>query len=101
MSCKNYVSCTTLDDWFAGYDQNKTDWILPEIINSLKDALAESHILMIDALDDDIERFKNISDAIVSALRDLRSLEKEVTQAIAVGDILVQKGKKGGKDEDD
>ncbi len=87
---KTYISCTTLDDWFDGYDPEQGGWVLAGIIDDLKNALTESHILMIDALDEDQERFQTINDALVSALRDLTQLKKEVAKIIKKGDLLRQ-----------
>lgn len=89
---KMYLSCETLDNWFDEYNTNKTDWTLPEIIGNLQGALADTNILMIGADKSDMDRFKNINDAIVSALRDLSQLLKEAKDCITNGDILVQKG---------
>lgn len=100
MNSKNYVSCATLDDWFDGYNKDQSNWFLPEIIDKLKDALTEAHILMINAFEYDMESYNKISDALVSALRDLRSLQKEVAKAIDEGEILHQKGKKRSKDDE-
>ncbi len=89
MNSRTYISSTTLDDWFDGYNADQGGWVISDIINSLQDALAESHILMIDALEEDRERFDSINDAIVSALIDLKQLKKDVANVIKNGELLV------------
>lgn len=96
---KKYISCETLDGWFNDYDDdNEGNWILPEIIDNLCSGLADTNILLVDTIDEDsLKKLRNINNAIISALRDLKKLNAEVHEAIDNGDVLVQgRAKKGG-----
>lgn len=95
---KMYISCDTLDEWFGEYVDNEKNWVLPEILEKLCQALADTNILLVDCSDSgEIEKLKNINNGIVSALRDLKRLKKEVTEIIANDEVLIQgKVKKGG-----
>lgn len=95
---KMYISCETLDGWFNDYDdENENNWILPEIIDNLCSGLADTNILLVDTTDeDDIKKLRNINNAIISALRDLKKLNGEVHEAIANGEVIVQGCKKKG-----
>lgn len=96
---KMYISCETLSDWFADYDSDKSNWIITEIIDNLCSGLADTNILLVDTDDeDDIKKLRNINNAIVSALRDLKKLNGEVKAIIENGEVLAQGSmkKKGG-----
>lgn len=96
---KMYISCETLTDWFADYDSDKSNWIITEIIDNLCSGLADTNILLVDTDDeDDIKKLRNINNAIVSALRDLKKLNGEVKAIIENGEVLAQGSmkKKGG-----
>lgn len=96
---KMYISCETLTDWFADYDADKSQWIITEIIDNLCSGLADTNILLVDTDDeDDIKKLRNINNAIVSALRDLKKLNGEVKAIIENGEVLAQGSmkKKGG-----
>lgn len=92
---KSYISCETLDDWFANYDDDQKDWIVAEIIENLCQGLADCNILLVDTTDkDESDKLRNINNSIISALRDLKKLRNEVAEIIANGDVLVQNGKR-------
>ncbi len=96
---KRYVSCETLDDWFNLFeDEDEKNWIISEIIDNLCSGLADTNILLVETtIEDDIKKLRNINNAIVSALRDLKKLNAEVHEAIKNGDVLMQgRAKKGG-----
>ena len=96
---KMYISCETLTDWFADYDADKSQWIITEIIDNLCSGLADTNILLVDTDDeDDIKKLRNINNAIISALRDLKKLNGEVKAIIENGEVLAQGSmkKKGG-----
>ena len=96
---KMYISSPVLDGWFNDYDPDEKDWVLPEIIENLCQGLADTNILLVDASDKgDQEKLRNINNAIISALRDLKQLNKEVSELIANGEVLQQGGgkRKGG-----
>lgn len=95
---KQYISCETLSDWFDDYNADKSDWIISEIIENLSQGLTETNILLVDTTDkEDSEKLRTINNAIVSAVRDLKKLSKEVTGLIANGEVLSQGcGKKKG-----
>lgn len=101
MSCKNYVSCTTLDNWFDDFNPDDIDWMIQATIEDLKDAVTENGMLMLDARDDEVSSFRKVNNAMLYAMRQLNAICKDVKHAIENGEIFVQKGKKGGKDEDD
>lgn len=101
MSSKHYLSCQTLDDWFSDFESDENNWIVTEIIDNLKNGLTETNILMVDAHNDDFERLQTINSAIISALRDLTDLCKEVRKAIKKGEILEQKCKSKPVTDDD
>ncbi len=96
---KKYISCETLDNWFSDFeDENEGNWILPEIIDNLCSGLADTNILLVDTTDeDDIKKLRNINNAIISALRDLKKLNAEVHDVISNGEVMVQgRARKGG-----
>ena len=86
---RKWISSETLDDWFDGYNADTTDWIVTEITDNLCKGLAETNILLVDTTDkEDAAKLRTVNNAIVSALRDLNKLKKEVAQAIAEGEVL-------------
>ena len=95
---KKYISCETLDDWFNEFeDNNEKNWVLPEIIENLCSGLADVNILLVDTSDEeDIKKLRNINNAIVSVLRDLKRLNAEVHEIMEQGEVLVQGGKRKG-----
>ena len=101
---KSYISSETLNCWFDNYDlaSEGDRWEITDMIDELKNALAASQFLMLDAEKEDLECVKTINSGVVWALRGMIQLKKEVKEMIENGEILIQKrnAKKGEDDED-
>jgi len=97
---KSYISSQTLNYWFGNYELDKENdwWEITDMIDELKNALAASQFLMLDAENEDLEHVKTINSGIVWALREMIKLKKEVKTMIENGEILIQKcNKKKGE----
>ena len=96
---KNYISCNKLDALFGEYDDDDQNWVITEVIEKLCQGLTDVNIMMVEMREnEDLERLKTINSGIVSALRELKQLKKEVAAIIENGEVLVQGSnrKKGG-----
>ncbi len=93
-----YISCNTLTEWFNGFTEDETDWFINDVVERLYQGLADTNMLLVDnSNEDEQEKLRNINSSIIIALRDLKSLQKEVGQIIANGEVLtLKKAKEGG-----
>lgn len=98
----NICDVKSLEQLFGDYHCSNDDNMISAYINDLKDGIGNLQMIAdgYDAEDEEREMLNMSSRTMALILYDLKRIRSEI-RAAAIIDQAAQKGKKGGKDEDD